>query len=43
MDTNDQIRSTLIKGLINPWSIACFLLGCLTGYAGHAVKVWVWG
>lgn len=32
MDTNDQIRATLIKGLLNPWVGLAFLSGGILGY-----------
>lgn len=32
MDTNDAIRATLIKGLLNPWVGLAFTVGLITGY-----------
>jgi len=32
MDTNDQIRATLINGLNNPWVALAFLAGGIIGY-----------
>lgn len=31
-DTNDKVRSTLLKGLLNPWCGLCFLAGGIVGY-----------
>jgi hypothetical protein len=33
MDTNDQIRSTLLKGLLSPWVGVAFLVGFIAGRA----------
>lgn len=33
MDTNDQIRATLISGVLNPWVGCGFLTGLIIGYA----------
>lgn len=32
-DTNDKVRGTLLKGLLNPWVGFAFLLGGIIGYA----------
>jgi hypothetical protein len=36
-DTNDKIRSTLLKGLLNPWVGLAFLVGFIGGYVSKAV------
>lgn len=37
MDTNDKIRSALIKGLLSPWVGLAFCIGFGCGYLAKAL------
>lgn len=37
MDTNDQIRSVLIKNLLSPWVWLAFCVGFGLGWTGKSI------